>query len=256
MRAAMATEPGDADVPNEDWFGIAPEAVVVLDGVTVRAGIESGCGHGTPWYVRRLGGMLMDGIIAGGLPLADALAGGISAVAAQHAGTCDLGTVGAPSAAVGIVRLTGGRADWLVLADISVVLGEPGGVRVISDKRVDDSVAGISVTGPAVGQRIGEARTAHRNRPGGYWVAAADPEAAAHAVTGSAPLGDLHRLAVMTDGASRLADMFGMPWPDVLAIDPGDLIAMVRKHEADDAGRVRYPRFKVSDDATAVAVSP
>jgi hypothetical protein len=84
-------------------------------------------------------------------------------------------------------------------------------------------------------------------------VAAADPEAAAYAVTGSAT--GVLRAAVMTDGAARIADMFGMPWATALNMDPAWVIAEVRRCESDDRDCWRFPRFKVSDDATAVAIS-
>jgi hypothetical protein len=48
------------------------------------------------------------------------------------------------------------------------------------------------------------AKRQHANRPGGYWIAAADPTAAHHAVRGNVALTGQHRLvraALLTDGA-------------------------------------------------------
>jgi hypothetical protein len=251
MRVSAATEPGSPNVPNEDWLGVTPSAIVVLDGVTVPDVMAGGCSHGTPWYVRQLGMWLLDEATAGA-PLADALADSISAVAKLHP-ECDLAAEGAPSAAVGMLRATATEVEYLVLADLTILLEtSPGGIKVITDNRVAASVAGVPTSGPDVGDRIAERRAADRNRPGGYWVAAADPEAAAHAVTGTVPASGLVRAAVMTDGASRAGDMFGWPWEAVFRMDAADLITDMRWTEAQDQLCVRWPRFKASDDATVV----
>jgi hypothetical protein len=58
-----------------------------------------------------------------------------------------------------------------------------------------------------------------RNRPGGYWVAAADPQAASQALTGSLPNKTLDRAVLLSDGASRLVDPFGLAtWEELLAL--------------------------------------
>ncbi|CAM5359865.1 Protein phosphatase 2C domain-containing protein OS=Streptomyces violarus OX=67380 GN=FHS41_002265 PE=4 SV=1 [Streptomyces violarus] len=60
MRTELASEPGDADRPNEDFASVGLPAsgqggsVVVLDGVTPpKAG--TGCLHSVPWFTARLG---------------------------------------------------------------------------------------------------------------------------------------------------------------------------------------------------------
>jgi hypothetical protein len=255
VNACAATEPG-SDVPNEDWYGCLPNAVVVLDGVTVRPGIESGCVHGTPWYVRQLGLALISGLCER-RPPADVLARSIAMVAALHAGTCDLDTIGAPSAAVGMLRAAGGLLEWLVLADVSIAIETADGdIRVISDNRVAESVTGLDSRSARLGERIGAARAANRNRAGGYWVAAADPAAAWHAVTGSAPLADTRRVVVATDGAARMVDLFGGTWRRAFDIGPAGVIRQVRSMERRDEACERWPRMKAADDATAVLWKP
>jgi hypothetical protein len=69
------------------------------------------------------------------------------------------------------------------------------------------------------------------------------------------------RAAVLTDGASRLADRFQQAdWVDlldVLSVDgPGRLIDLVREAEAADTDGKRWPRGKVHDDATAAYSQP
>jgi hypothetical protein len=249
MRITAATEPGHPPTENEDWLGVGSRSIVVLDGVTVPGGMASGCRHGTPWYVRQLGARLLALAETGAVPLAAALGQVIEAVAAAHP-ECDLESLGAPSAAVAMLRVDGTSAGYLALADVSIALESDAGLQVVTDDRVSSSVAGLDWSGPDAAARIAERRAAHRNRDGGYWVAAADPAAAVHAVTGS--VSGLVRAAVLTDGAARAADMIGMSWASVIATDAAGIIAAVRAAEARDPACERWPRFKVSDDATAV----
>jgi hypothetical protein len=96
-----------------------------------------------------------------------------------------------------------------------------------------------------------------RNRPGGYWVAAADPQAASQAVTGTLPAKRLQRAVLLSDGASRLVDLFELAtWEELVALldenGPDELLRQVRAAEAVDPEGRQWPRTKRSDDATAV----
>ena len=96
------------------------------------------------------------------------------------------------------------------------------------------------------------------NRTHGYWAAAADPDAAYHAVTGTLPLrgpGALRRAALLSDGASCAVEQFGLfDWAgllDVTAVEgPEGLIGRVRAAERDHPDRLR--RHKRTDDASVV----
>lgn len=57
MQATYATiaTPGRT---NEDYLAAGPDWAFVLDGATEPSGVDSGCTHGVPWLVRRLGGAL------------------------------------------------------------------------------------------------------------------------------------------------------------------------------------------------------
>ncbi|MFD0854554.1 integrase, partial [Actinomadura adrarensis] len=67
---------------------------------------------------------------------------------------------------------------------------------------------------------------------------------------------ELRALALLSDGASRLADRFGLlTWSGLLDVLRGDgpdaLIARTRAAERDDPDGRRWPRGKTHDDATA-----
>lgn len=96
------------------------------------------------------------------------------------------------------------------------------------------------------------------NRPGGsHWTFGLDPECADHARTWSLTLKRPTHLLLMTDGFAALTDRYD-------AYGAGDLVKAaltrglqelgreLRQIEAADAGGAKHPRFKASDDATAL----
>lgn len=259
MFLSVATEPGSERVPNEDWVAVSPRVVVVLDGVTILdQGVTSGCRHGTPWYVNQLGIRLLTTAADEAVPLVAILAKAIRDVAALHDDTCDLARMDAPSAAVAVVRIGDRVVDFLVLADVTILLDMNTGLRVITDDRVASTVHDLQGQ-VDVGGKVMQRRAQFRNREWGYWVAAADPDAASHAITGRASIAELRHIAVMTDGVTRLVAPFRCDdWPDILAHAVGagarSLLRRVRSVEAGDPQGTRWPRFKVSDDATVAVI--
>ncbi|MBD2900375.1 hypothetical protein amrb99_93790 [Actinomadura sp. RB99] len=242
MRVAWATDQGSPERLNEDFVAAAPGAVVVLDGCGLPLGTDLGCVHGTAWYARSLGTRLLARMLDGlgpqagppvappeGVhrparrPLVARLAGAIADVAAAHRASCDLGVPTTPAATVLAVRVRGDLVDYLVLADSTILL-----------ERVTGEVEEIT---------------------GGHHYAAADPGAADAAITGTVPLGELRRVLMLTDGATRLADMFGATGWDGLARlaaeqGPGAVVERTREVERTDPQGRRWPRHKIHDDAT------
>jgi hypothetical protein len=267
MRVLLASEPSAAGRPNEDFAAAVPGAVVLLDGAGNEPESGIGCVHGIAWYARTLGGLLAAGACDDRVPLAEVLSRGIERVGQMHAGTCDLGHPATPGATVIIARQRGDTLEYLVLCDSVLVLqpcaGEP---RAITDTKLDESVARLRppaglVPGTPEHDAAWRAYTQGlddaRNQPGGYWLAAADPAAADHALTGSRPVAALSAVALLSDGASRLADRFHLAtWTqicDILTAEgPQGLIAQVRAAESGDPRGERWPRGKIHDDATAV----
>jgi hypothetical protein len=267
MQVTFATQPVPGAAINEDFIAATAQVVILLDGASVPEGMEIGCGHGTAWYVRRLGTRLLDQLTdQPGQLLTDALANAIQAVAGLHAHTCDLDHPGGPSAAVAMLRDSDQVVDYLVLADATVLLEGPNGVQAVSDDRLaqvavtEHSAMHQEATGTTTHQRrytdlVTELRR-HRNQDQGYWVASSSPDAAYHALTGSIPRGQLARAALLSDGATRPVDRFGlMDWPGLLNVldseGPSALIARTREVERSDPEGRRWPRSKQHDDASA-----
>lgn len=257
-----ATSPGDPEVPNEDWYVVTPDLVVVCDGATVRT--ETGCRHGAAWYASSLGIAMTDW--TGALSLQESLERAIGDVADMHAG-CDLSHPGTPSAGIAVVHHYRDLLRYLVLGDVSIVVDTTAGPVVVSDQRVSATASAEraeadvwpigSAQKAAALLKMKPAELAARNVEGGYWIAAADPSAAEHAVTGEVLFDEVKRFAVLTDGAARYVDLFGMgQWSSILDIAPHRLIELVRNAENHDPLGIRYPRNKRHDDATMVYAQP
>jgi hypothetical protein len=260
-----ATSAGSPDVLNEDWMATTSDLVVMLDGATIRT--ETGCRHGAAWYTRRLGAAIIANAAVRSTPLQQVLATAIREVAALHP-ECDLTHPGTPSAAVGIVRFDSECLRYLVLGDITVVLDTIDGVTVVSDQRISASATAerAVVDRYLIGTRekatalvaMKHAELAARNTKDGYWIAAANPTAAQHAITVEVPMSAVHWLAVLTDGAARYVDLFHCAdWAAVLSVlsrtGPQWFIdKLVRPVESADPLGARYRRNKRSDDATVV----
>ncbi len=228
MRLTMASDPGTPGWPNEDFAAIGPGAAVLLDGATTcPRGADTGCVHGVAWYARTLGTALLAGITAEpGVALTTALADAIGQVRDRHESTCDLTNPRTPAATVTAVRAEADGIGYLALFDSSIVADYADGrpPLILTD-------------------RHGHAR--------------ADPDVARTASTGTLPRDGLRGVALLSDGATRITDLYHLlAWPAVLDVirrqGPAALIRQVRAAEDRDRGCERWPRSKARDDATIV----
>lgn len=223
MDQLAATRPAPG-TDNDDTFVTGPRFAAVLDGCT-DPGRDSGCEHDVPWLVAHLSGHLAAGLATEGAPLTDVLAQAIERTGADHP-DCDLSNPDSPSSTVTIVREDDDRLEYLVLADSPLLLEHSDG-RI--SHLVDDQVDHLpSYTFDAV---------AHwRNRPGGFWVASTDPDAAYHGVTGALPRDEVRRALLVTDGVSRLVDRYDWSWDHLVTVattsGPAALIDAVHSQDA------------------------
>ncbi|BCJ45171.1 hypothetical protein GCM10010168_69720 [Actinoplanes ianthinogenes] len=263
VRFSSQAAPGRTD--NEDGALTVGNLVAVFDGVTQAPGIESGCIHGPAWYVRHLSHQLKAAYSkAPAAPLSDLLALAISGVADQHRTTCDLTSRATPASTACLLREGTDQVEYLVLCDGTLVLDRGGRVETVTDDRFSRVIADLRRTEPAYAmaspvKAVTVEKWQYINRPDGYWIAAADPQAAYEAVTGSIPLNGpdrLRRAALLTDGASAAVDQFGLfDWNGLLDIltnaGPAHLIHKVRTAENADRPADTRLRYKRHDDATA-----
>lgn len=254
MRVAMTSTAARPGRVNEDFAGAVPGAAVLIDGAGI-PGAEAVCRHGVAWYAGRLGGSLLGLLPAGcdrGLPAL--LAEAIGQVTDEHRHTCDVADPISPSAAVAVLRRCGDRVEHLVLGDAVLVLDRRDGAPlVVSDprevvvRRPYEAALAATAEGSDAYRGILRDLRARRNQPGGFWLAKDDPRAADEAVAGSCPVAGLASAVLLSNGASRIVDRFGLAgWPQVLAIlaarGPAEVIRRVRRAEAHHA--------VAADDAT------
>lgn len=238
---------------NEDVAGAVPTAAVLIDGAGIPGG-EYTCRHGVAWYAGRLAGSLLGLLsLAPDRGLTALLAEAVEEVTDDHRDTCDVSDPLSPSATVAVLRLSGGLAEYLVLGDSVVVLDRKDGAplvvndrrEVVIGRRYEAALEGVPEGGDEHRRILGDLR-ANRNRPGGFWVAKDDPRAADEAITGSCPVSELTGAALLSNGAGRVVDRFGLAdWPAVMAVlasaGPAEIIRRVRAAEgrhavaADDA---------------------
>jgi hypothetical protein len=177
---------------------------------------------------------------------------------------------GTPAATSCLVKVSGENLEYLVLCDSPLVLDFGSEIEIVNDDRFSRIVARIRETALVPGNIGGEdheerirwaarQRWRYINRSEGYWIAAAKPEAAFHAITGTVPLGGarpLRRAALLTDGASSAVEQFQLlNWAELLDVlqtgGPAELIRRVRAAERADRDGQQQPRYKRHDDATA-----
>ncbi|MFD9503999.1 hypothetical protein [Streptomyces sp. NPDC060035] len=259
MRIELATEPGSPERPNEDWVSTALPAagqggvLVLLDGVTPPRS-DDGCVHSVPWFTARLGGSLVElSASRRDLTLTEILSMSIRRTADTHRSLCDLSHVRTPQATVVLARWDEQEIEHLVLSDSALLVEAPDGtVRAVLDDRLDRLPPGSLAS-----EAIADARV--RNKEGGFFTAAADPEVASRAVTGRTARAEARALAALTDGASRWTETFREgDWKATLGLlrkaGPQGLIDRVRELERADTDRTYLRRSKTHDDATAVLV--
>lgn len=268
---------GDPSRPNEDYAGFsAPGVAVVLDGVTPPADGDNGCEHGVAWFTGRLGHSLLQTAAARrDEDLTRCLAAAIAVTAAAHGQACDLYHRDTPQATVAMLRWDEDTLEYLVLSDALVLLAQPdGGVLAVVDDRLDTMGARPELV--ALRRRVVEAapgsaeweaavqahlaaRQALRNKDGGFFTAAADPDVASRAVTGRVTRRQVVAAAALTDGATRWTEVFARgDWADLLGVlrrsGARALIDQVRAAETADIDCSVFRRAKTYDDASVVWV--
>jgi hypothetical protein len=274
MRIDMASEPGGRDRPNEDFASVVTSgdggALVVLDGVTPPLSGGDGCVHGVPWFAARLGGALAElAVSRADLTLPGCLAAAVARTADAHSDRCDLSHARTPQATVVAARWSPGALEYLVLSDSVLLLDRGSEVEAVVDDRLDRLPESVRALGracralpagspqrAAARAEYGAAVEALRNAEGGFFTAAADPSVAARAVTGTVARDGVRAVAALTDGATRLVELFRVTdWAGTAELLRGEgaagLVARVRAAEDAPGGP---PRGKAHDDATAVLV--
>lgn len=262
---AHRPRPGHA---SQDRHLVFSGAVAVIDGATDPDRPPNRDGG---WYAEQLTRAVAARIGELSLDLVQVAEQAIAEVAARH----QLTPGSSPSSTLTMLRWTGPAVpiEALVLADTALVVrGLDDSVSVYCDTRIDVFAAephaayrdrlslgfGYDEDHKRLMRELGTFLSDGRNRPGGFWVAEADPRAACEAITFHLDPASVRDVAILTDGASAAVDTYGL-FPDWgTALDmiskngPAALLQAVRDTEVTDLDARCWPRSKPHDDATVV----
>ncbi|MFF3006696.1 protein phosphatase 2C domain-containing protein [Kitasatospora sp. NPDC057940] len=253
--------------PSEDRVVTTADAVIVLDGVSTVTDDQPRGG----WYADTLGAAIAELLSRdAGMDLRQVLAAAIQAVAGDHG----LVPGSSPACTVAVVRRRADRIEAAVLGDSPVVaIGRDGTVHAVCDDRLARLVDAqppvreyrdLLRAGHGFGERHRQILQELRgfqggvvNRPDGYWIAEAVPEAGLNAVTASWSASDLAEVVVATDGITAGVEEYGLySWQELARACRQDgpqavADAIARAEHQDPAGQL-WPRYKVSDDKALV----
>ncbi|MCH4893947.1 MULTISPECIES: protein phosphatase 2C domain-containing protein [unclassified Sphingomonas] len=255
---------GDAATPNDDRMGSGDRLAWVIDGAT---------DLGPPGLLGPRGGAAWLAIeadaafaAAGDAPVAQVCAAAFARIAQRYEAQrtrIPLGRWELPRASFLIARAGEDTVDYGWLGDCVGLLRSGGEVVRIGepiDRRDRETAHAASLAEHGLGDKpragpVLDSLRAARDRSENHVLGV---EAAAHAVrTGSVTAVAGDDLLLMTDGVSVLTDAYAALDAAAMMtlLDQGGLLAIaarLRTIEAEDAACTRYPRFKRSDDATAI----
>lgn len=271
------TDAGHSARINEDALAWNASAAFVLDGATT-LGPSAVAPPLTDaaWLSRFVSDRLRDGLVAG-MATADAIRSAIDEAARQFG---EMAGDAPEPWQLPVASLLGVRSDGALfgLGDAVAFIreGDAAAVRwtpsaYVRDTERDAASAALARNGgfSEVGAAYDEAQALQdlrrkrmfHNQPGGAsWLVGVVPEAADHLRVRPLHLSAEVTLLLCTDGFAELADHYGRYDADglidaVLQRGLQSLCAELRHIERhEDPDGVRYPRFKQSDDATALLV--
>ncbi|TAJ72705.1 MAG: hypothetical protein EPO51_08000 [Phenylobacterium sp.] len=266
-----------ASTVNEDTWGRAGDAVWVLDGATgVAPSPYLDGASDAAWFSREISGRFEEAFSVA-LSTPAAVLRGVHATAEAARTMCDIGKVPAfelPSASLVVAREVGSRLELTNLGDSVIVWrgaggpanrfgwSELGGFEDALHRVLDAALADGLPRAVGVERARALARENRKlmNRPDGYWILDLSGAGVSQAQIEACPAPAPVDVLLMTDGFSRLVEVYGAyDWDGLMdrALENGlePLYDELRGIEAADEACSRFQRFKARDDATAVMLS-
>lgn len=248
---------------NQDRYAYGDGWAFVLDGASSFATVQPE--HDGGWYAERLKNALVHELTSHPKDTTvDIVARAIKVAASAHEdpATC-------PTSTVAMARWSADDVEVYVLGDSSAVLIDSDGEHEVIDSRMADIAPETRAeyrSRQADGHGFDEHHTRllrslqakqaeHRNRDHGYWIAGADPSAAYNARVASTSRRSLQGMVLATDGAAA-GIRYGAvaSWTKFLSSDLHEILAQTQRLESNDSTAAKWPRSKLHDDKTAVAL--
>jgi hypothetical protein len=191
----------------------------------------------------------------------------------------ETGRLNQPSASMALVKRTGDDIEVLAIGDLTVLIeNDKGEIDNLTDSTVSDmddqvieqmaaesrarkiSVKEAGQLTP-IRERLKQNRM-RKNTEGGYWVLGLEPSAVEHCAHRSVPIDSLKRILICSDGFAAYT-RYELPkgsepeqlLDEMIKKSPEAMLRKIRAAERADPDLNRYPRFKMSDDATAVLIA-
>jgi len=260
MRVATALLP-DAN-SSQDRIFTTPSAVIVLDGAS--AFVPVAVSPST--YVDTLGRFLVDGLTTDHqIALTDLVKRAIE----KTASVLDLRPDTSPSSTVAIARQDDDALDLLVLGDSQIATphGEYVDTRIDSFAQAERAAYrarlaqghGYDETHGQLLRALQAEQARYRNGDDGYWIAAATPAAASHAISVRMDLASTPWLVLATDGAYRPMQHHRIDdWEAIAGKDSPELARLLeyldRWEKDGDPNGAALPRAKCHDDKAIAAI--
>lgn len=261
---------------NEDTYGWASDCAWVLDGSTGLNGkrlVAGEKGSDAQWYSQAFTRFLEDNLPGSAEPLPELFSRGVKTVWAEF---CRLagGSVkreDVPCTVGCAARIRDGYLEYITVGDCCLLVRYKDG-RV--EEYLDDTLCGFDQNTlrlgielakqhnlPLIGSRekmLPELRRVRMtmNTPGGYISLADDAQSVLSAKHGKIPLAEIRDICMVSDGFSEYYNMFHLAESkeDFMDLaekgDPEVLFEELLSAQKADPEGARYPRMKLSDDAT------
>ncbi|OYY71157.1 protein phosphatase 2C domain-containing protein [Sphingomonas sp. 28-63-12] len=255
---------GDTDVPNDDRVGTGDALAWVIDGATDLGdpGLLGSRG-GAAWIAMEASAAFA---AAGDAPVMAICKGVFARLSRRFDSVCTRAPASRwelPSAAFLVARLSAEGLELGWLGDCSALIRRGALVERIGPpaEREHESARAAGLAGHGLAQKprpasIIDSLRLSRERPGRH-VLGVEPEGAAMVNLAVVPAAVGDELLLMTDGFAALIDGYAAMdeaalMAAVAASGLAPLAAQLRAIEAADADCSRFPRFKTSDDASAL----
>lgn len=261
---------------NEDSYGCGKDCAWVLDGSTGLNGkrlVAGENGSDAQWYSNAFSRFLQENLPGSTDPLPEIFSQGVKTVWAEFSRLAG-GTVkreDVPCTVGCAARVQDGYLEYITVGDCCLLIRYKDG-RV--EELLDDTLCAFDQNTLRMGMEIAkeenipllscrpkmlpELRRVRMtmNTPEGYISLADDHISVLSAKTGKIPLNEIRDICMVSDGFSEFYGMFGLTenlnaFMDLAASrDPEDLFQELLSAQKADPEGTRYPRMKLSDDAT------
>lgn len=279
LKVEGISEPGSAVVSNQDRWGYTRDLAWVIDGATnLGSSLLALDGDDGAWLAEHTHRFLQNWDSSTDVTLQDGLTKLSKSLANDYmrlVQAADVSPPIQPSASLAVIRLTGNKMEYLLLGDCSITVLDPTEhsftLLTTTDLTRLDQIAirelahftGQGLSFSAAKEAISPTLKRHRrmmNQSGGYWIFGLEPSALGHSLHGHLSVSEGKVFILASDGFSRIWDTYHTVqpgWDSYKEIETQGLSGALERLRATERGDfevTKWPRLKISDDASVVVV--